>query len=80
MTFTSTVRSLNRKYSKHLFLYIAMNLGLGFSLAALVVPKPVTVATESTGGVYVLEGRQIGEISPMKKVNTCGLTALMSEQ
>ena len=48
MMLTSTVRSLV----------------LGSSLAALVVPNPVTVATEFTAGLEVGDGRHTGEIGP----------------
>ena len=48
MMFTSTVSSLV----------------LGSSLSALVVPNPVTVATEFTAGLEVGDGRHTGEIAP----------------
>ena len=48
MMLTSTVRSLV----------------LGSSLSALVVPNPVTVATEFTAGLEVGDGRHTGEIAP----------------
>jgi hypothetical protein len=48
MMFTSTVSSLV----------------LGSSLSALVVPNPVTVATEFTAGLEVVDGRHTGEIAP----------------
>ena len=40
---------------------------LGSSLAALVVPNPVTVATEFTAGLEVVAGRHTGEIGPRGK-------------
>ena len=49
MMFTSTVSSLV----------------LGWSVSALVVPNPVTVATELTGVLYVVGGRQIDDIGPV---------------
>ena len=41
-----------------------MYLELGFSLLGLVVPKPVTVATEFTTGLLLGAGRHTGAMGP----------------